>query len=205
MSSVRENTRQYTLVPSHGAIELRACARTLQPNCNSAPHTHIATNKQTRQVTGKQANRMAKCIVNEVKAITRIAKKIVTKPSSTAHRKLLMQELELYEQIGSFKGDLDEAKLRPLIVKMGLAIGEAEEAVKKAQCITLKKYLRPATKPSGQANETAPPPPPPPAPSPAPTPTPAPLPTPAPTIEATQKRVAQKKDHHRKRREGKQP
>ena len=102
MSSVRENTRQYTLVPSHGAIELRACARTLQPNCNSAPHTHIATNKQTRQVrviyTGKQANRMANFIVNEVKAITRIAKKIVTKPSSTAHRKLLMQELELYEK-----------------------------------------------------------------------------------------------------------
>ena len=40
--------------------------------------------------TGKQTNRMAKCIVNEVKVITRSAKKIGMKPSITAHRRLLM-------------------------------------------------------------------------------------------------------------------
>ena len=73
-----------------------------------------------------------------------------------------MQEIELYEKIGSFEGDLNEAKLRPLIVKMGLAIREADEAVMKAQCIAMKIDLKPATKRSGQANvpnETAPRPP----------------------------------------------
>ena len=73
-----------------------------------------------------------------------------------------MQEIELYEKIGSLEGDLNEATLHPLIVKLVSAIREAEEAVMKAQCIAMKIDLKPATKRSGQANvpnETAPRPP----------------------------------------------
>ena len=81
---------------------------------------------------------MSKYIVSEIKAITKSAKKIVLKPNIKAHRKLINQEIRLYEKISSHKGNLSEAKLHPLIEKMLSAMSEAEETVYKAQCNTMK-------------------------------------------------------------------
>ena len=66
-------------------------------------------------------------------------KKIVLKPNIKAHRKLINQEIKLYEKISSMKGDLSEAKLQPLFEKMLSAMSEAEETVYKAQCNAMKK------------------------------------------------------------------
>ena len=65
-------------------------------------------------------------------------KKVVLKPNIKAHRKLINQEIQLYDKIYSLKGDLDEAKLRPLFEKMLSAMAEAEESVCNAQCNAIK-------------------------------------------------------------------
>ena len=80
-------------------------------------------------------------IVSDVKAITRSAKKVVLKPNIKAHKKLINQEIQLYDKIYSLKGDLDESKLRPLFEKMLSAMAEAEESVCNAQCNAIKKYI----------------------------------------------------------------
>ena len=85
---------------------------------------------------------MSKYIMSEIKAITKSAKKIVLKPNIKAHRKLINQEIRLYENISSHKGDLSQAKLQPLFEKMLSAMSEAEETVCKAQCNAIQKRFK---------------------------------------------------------------